>query len=366
MTGDADGAAELAAQLRAWCRAKGHEVAGLGPDGAIVVTRRDDARWTGALLTGDPDPRAPGAIADRADPRWGLAARGAIVEDGAPLLSFPLSDRGEVWDDDAPRLYAAAAAAQWDPATAIPWDAAFELDPDVEDAVVQLMTYLIENETAALLVPARFLSQVHPHFREVMGLLAIQTADEARHIEVFTRRAALRRTGPLGTSTRGGQASLATLVNEPSFALASFLLSVMGEASFLELLRFLHEVAPDPVTRAVARLAAQDEARHVAFAVGHLRHRIALEPGLRESLAAAVHQRHASLRHTSGLNEAVFDALVIVAAGSFEPQAVSAGFDRVVSLVDRMDRARRGHLTRLGFDPDAVAALSALHTRNFM
>ena len=53
------------------------------------------------------------------------------------------------------------------------------------------MTYLIENETAALLVPARFLAQIHPHFREVLQLLAIQAADEARHIEVFTRRAQL-------------------------------------------------------------------------------------------------------------------------------------------------------------------------------
>ena len=62
---------------------------------------------------------------------------------------------------------------------------------EVEAAVVQVMTYLIENENAALVVPARFLGQIHPHFREVMQLLAVQVADEARHIEVFTRRALL-------------------------------------------------------------------------------------------------------------------------------------------------------------------------------
>jgi len=55
------------------------------------------------------------------------------------------------------------------------------------------MTYLIENETVALVIPAKFASQIHPHFREVIQLLAIQVADEARHIEVFTRRALLRR-----------------------------------------------------------------------------------------------------------------------------------------------------------------------------
>src|SRR6187399_1440505 len=111
-------------------------------------------------------------------------------------------------------------------ASAIPWDAPIEHPDEVEDAVVQVMTYLIENETAALLVPARFLSRLHPHFREVMQLLAIQAADEARHIEIFTRRAHLRRDA-LGLSTAGGQASLASLFDEPEFAIASFLLSVL-------------------------------------------------------------------------------------------------------------------------------------------
>ena len=61
------------------------------------------------------------------------------------------------------------------------------------------MTYLVENEQAALVVPARFLARVHPHFREVLQLLAVQVADEARHIEVFTPpgAAARRRAGHL-------------------------------------------------------------------------------------------------------------------------------------------------------------------------
>ena len=156
--------------------------------------------------------------------------------------------RAEVWADDAARIYAQAAAAQWDPATAIPWDAAFDLPDEVEDAVVQIMTYLIENETAALIVPSRFLAQLHPHFREVMQVLAIQAADEARHIEVFTRRALLKRE-ELGLSTAGGQASLETLVDEPDFAIASFLLSVLGEGSFLSLLWFLERTRPIRCTR---------------------------------------------------------------------------------------------------------------------
>lgn len=347
----------LAIDLPAWARAQGHR-----------IERRDDGfalergpnRWAGAERAGTV--AAPAATAPA---RWGLAARGALVEAGAPALDLPLATRAEVWADEAARLYAQAAASQWDPATAIPWDAPAEHPDEVEDAVVQVMTYLIENETAALLVPTRFLARLHPHFREVMQLLAIQGADEARHIEVFTRRARLRR-DVLGLSTAGGQASLASLFDEPDFAIASFLLSVLGEGSFLSLLWFLRDHAPDLCTREVARLAAQDEARHVAFGLAHLQRHVGEDPTLRERLAAAIERRHASLAHTAGLNAEVFDALVLLAAGAWSPAALRAGHAAVVDLQRAMDDGRRQRLVRLGFPADQAAALSALHTRNFM
>jgi len=206
-------APDVAVQLRAWCRGQGHEFVDGGgdadgsPGGASVRMRAvvvrgnaDTGRWRGAERAGG---AAPDGIVDEPPSRWGLAARGARVEAGAPELHFDLDRKREVWADEAPRLYRQAVAAQWNPETAVPWDAPAALPADVEDAVVQVMTYLVENETAALLVPARFLARLHPHFREVMQLLAVQTADEARHIEVFTRRALLHRDAP-GLSTVGG------------------------------------------------------------------------------------------------------------------------------------------------------------------
>ncbi len=271
----------------------------------------------------------------------------------------------EIHVDDAARLYAQAAAAQWDPDTAIPWHATVDHPPEVEDAIVQIMTYLIENETAALLVPVRFLARLHPHFREVMQVLAIQAADEARHVEVFTRRARLRRS-ELGLSTAGGQASLATLFDVPDFAIASFLLSVLGEGSFLALLWFIRDHAPDACTREVARLAAQDEARHVAFGLAHVEQHISVDATLRPRLAAAIEQRHAALAHTAGLNAEVFDALVVLAAGAWDPRALRRGHAAVVALARDMDRGRQQRLVRLGFDAAHAEQLSALHTRNFM
>jgi hypothetical protein len=160
--------------------------------------------------------------------------------------------------------------------------------------------------------------------------------------------------------------SLKTLVDEGDFEIASFLLSVMGEGTFLTLLRFLENYAPDPVTRSVTRLAAQDEARHVAFGVAHLRESARRDRSLLDRLADAVHRRHDALRHTSGLNEEVQDSLVLIAAGGWEPESLRLGTGRVRALVGEMDEGRRGQLERIGFDPGQAAALSGLHTRNFM
>jgi hypothetical protein len=235
----------------------------------------------------------------------------------------------------------------------------------MERAVVQVMTYLIENENAALQAPARFIAQIHPHFREALQLLAVQVADEARHVEVFTRRAALRG-GELGLSTVSGQQSLKTLLDEPNFAVASFMLSVLGEGTFLNLLWFLERHAPDPLTRQIARLVAQDEARHVAFGVGHLQYQLAADPALRERLALAVTSRHDALAQTAGLNEEVFDALVLLAGGSWRPQDIAAGYQRVQELKMEMAAGRQSRLQKLGFADSDAEELSALHTRNFM
>jgi hypothetical protein len=346
----------LLVHLKAWGRAEGHDVTG----DVVVRGSAPDQRLAGAARAGGP------GVVDHPPRSWGLAARGALVEAGGPDLAVVDLDRkAEVWTELAPKLYSQAAAGQWDPAAAIDWSASCDLPVEVEAAVVQVMTYLIENEQAALMVPARFVGRIHPHFREVVQFLATQIADEARHVEVFTRRAGLRG-GLLGVSGTGGRASLQTLLDESEWATASFLLSVLGEGTFLSLLSFLDQWAPDPVTRQIARLALQDEARHVAFALAHLGEHLAGEPAQRERLRAAVLRRHDALAATSGLAPAVYDALVVLAAGSWERDAIAAGWARVQQLQTDMDEGRRRRLVRLGFGDAEAAELSALHTRNFM
>lgn len=359
------GAPDWDMHLLAWCRANGHAVSFVGDHADIVRGPFQQGRWAGAVQGGEADRSAPQAIAEHAPAHWGLAARGATVEAGSPGFDFRFSDKSEIWAETAADLYKQALAGQWDPETAIDWTATPELPIEVEDAVVQVMTYLIENENAALLVPARHLGQIHPHFREVMQLLAIQCADEARHVEVFTRRATLKRPNP-ALSGAGGQTSLKTLFETSDFSSSAFLLSVLGEGSFVNLLNFLHECGPDPLTRQIAKLVARDEARHVAFGMAHLEYRLAQDPGYQSTLKAAIEQRYDTLSASAGLNEEVFDALILLAAGDIDATSLRRGFERVQRLKQDMATGRKARLVRLGFPASEADRLSGLHTRNFM
>jgi hypothetical protein len=164
----------------------------------------------------------------------------------------------------------------------------------------------------------------------------------------------------------GGRASLATLLAEPDFALSSFLLSVLGEGSFLHLLTFLDRHAPDPVTRQIVRLAHADEARHVAFGIAHLVHQARADRGLLDRLRAAAERRHDALAGTAGLNADVFDSLVVLASPEWSVAGIALGHARVQALARDMDAGRRHRLEHLGFPAAEAAEISALHTRNFM
>ena len=349
--------AELAVELAAWCRNEGHRYLGDGRGPNIHSIER------GAGLA--PLAASGREIAEVADQHWGLAPRGARIEAGGPEFAFTLRQKRDIWAQELASIYKQAVGNQWSAARDIPWDNLSKLPEEVEAAVCQVMTFLTENEFAALYVPARFIPRIHPHYREVVEVLAVQIVDEARHAEAFTRRAEAGGNG-LGTTAVSGQLSLQSLLEEADFTTATFLLCVMGEGTFLTLLKFLEEHAPEAVTATLARLAHRDEARHVAFGVEHLRYVLEREPERRASLAAAVERRSRTLAAVSGLSPYVYDVLTVLAGGGISPVRVREGARQVALLHREMDRARRERLQSLGFDTQEASTLSAYHTRNFM
>src|SRR5262249_4834393 len=179
------------------------------------------------------------------------------------------------------------------------------------------MTFLAENEFSALYVPAKWIARIHPHFAETVLFLATQVRDEARHIEVFVKRA-LANGGGLQFSSATTQASLKTLLDQEDFVHASFILSVLGEGTFLDLLRYVETYAPDPATREIAKRTRNDETRHVHFALDHIR---------------------SVLRNNVSLS---------------------------IQLYETMHEKRIRRLTAVGFSDREAEELSELHTPNFM
>jgi len=348
---------QLFEQLAAWCRKEGHHCElKLGVAG---VYRIQSAGLAPSIATSRIQ------LSETADPSWGVAPRGARVESGGPDFGFTLHKKRDVWARELNAIYGHATANQWSVGRDLPWEKLPKLPMEVEHAVAQIMTFLTENEFAALYVPARFIPRIHPHYREVVEVLAMQVVDEARHAEAFTRRAEAGDAG-LGTTAISGQLSLKTLLEEPDFTTATFLLCVMGEGTFLTLLKFLAEHAPDPVTAALALLAHRDEARHVAFGTEHMRYVFESEPEKRLSLTAAVERRSQMLASISGLSPYVHDALVVFAGGGVSIEQIRKGARYVAELQREMDRTRRERLQSLGFEPAAASQMSSYHTKNFM
>jgi hypothetical protein len=269
-----------------------------------------------------------------------------------------------MWADDVGELAEQASAQQWDASRDVPWEAARGLPDDVERAVAQVMTFIAQNEYAALYVPAGFLPQVNPQLAELLLWLGSHVHDEARHIEVFTKRALAG--GQAGYALASTELSLRTLLEERDFTASSLLLNVLGEGTFLDLLRFVSDHAPDAATATAARLAHRDERRHVHFGISHIRRATALDRDRRETLVAAAEARAAKLISLSGLSPVLLEALTVMSADSLQPAELGEAAKAVRSLTATMERNRVRRLLACGFDERTARHISDLHTPNLM
>jgi hypothetical protein len=371
--------------LSVWCKVKQHDYLGHEPAPAAVdqpnPTIRHLIRRSGlSTFQGDRETNLRlqarngklGADAvlsavpmpETADPRSGFAPRGAQIESGGPRYPFDLLDRNHVAPPEVAKLYDQAVESQWDGNRDIPWDKLPVHSPDLERAIGQVFTFLAENELSALYVPSRFVSRIHPAYAEVAMFLSTQMADEARHMDVFLKRARTGGAG-LGVSSVTTSQSLLSLLELTDFTEATFLLSVLGEGTFMDLLRFIEDHSPDDVTAEVVSRARNDEARHVHFGLVHVRHALVHDPGLYQRLENAVRKRAASMA-ASGVPEPLQDGLTILAAGSTQPRDVARGHDDFRQLLDEMHANRIKRLEHAGFTSAQANNLSELHTPNFM
>jgi hypothetical protein len=379
---EVSGPDELGDELSGWCRLNGCDlVASLDagahrtwllrktaaaaawerPDWGITLPRRDGRRidlrdWFQGRV---------GAVPEEAPTYYGFVPRGAIAEPGMPPYPFTLNTKADVWADNIAGLYEQAKAQQWNASEDIPWDQLRPLPDDLERAVCQLMTFLAENEYAALYIPAKFLPRINARFVEPVLFLATIINDEARHIEVFTKRA-LANGGGLQYAAAMTEWSLQSLLVQEDYFRSSFLLHVLGEGTFLDLLAFIEHHAPDPVTAEVVRRARLDEGRHVAYGIAHVRQQLRADPTRVDDLVASAEERSAVLQATTGVNPPVLEALTVLGGGGSSPDQRRRGAEAVRTLHRSMDEYRVRRMLQVGLDHSTAEKISQLHTPNFM
>jgi hypothetical protein len=218
----------------------------------------------------------------------------------------------EVWSEIAAALYDEAVVRQWNSVTDIPWDKLEKLPDDIEKSVCQMCTGLTEVEFVAGDMPAQWLCRINHDFHEVKLFLATQIMDEARHLDVFRKRA-LANGGGLLSASPANQDLLGAILTAKDYTTASALMHIFGEGFVLTLFRQGEFLAPTEVEKTIFRMCMQDEARHVAYGVKHLQFLLERHP-----------EREAEIHKILDLGEQAIFALTIEPQTS-EPRAILAG-----------------------------------------
>ena len=214
-----------------------------------------------------------------------MAPRGSDIDADVPDMGYTINDKAQVWSDNVLDLYEEAVSRQWSATRDISWTELPELNPDLEHAMCQLCTVLSEVEMIAADFPAKWLWRINHDFVEAKMFLCTQVMDEARHTEVFRKRA-LANGGGLGKSKAVVERFLKLILDAESYDEGSALMHLLGEGIVLSLFRAGELIAPSAVEKRIFRLCMQDEARHVAYGTMHLRYRLEREPSMAEDFHA--------------------------------------------------------------------------------
>jgi hypothetical protein len=186
-------------------------------------------------------------------------------EEMPEIDDYVVLERDEVWAENVLTLYEEAKARQWNATRDIPWEELTPLPEDLEKATCQLCTALTEVEFVAGDFPSKWMFRIPQDFLEVKSFLSTQIMDEARHQEVFRKRALAG--GGLLHSSPGAEWALKAILDAPTHTMGTFLLNLLAEGLVLSIFRSGEMIAKTHVDKEIFRRCLQDEARHVSYGV---------------------------------------------------------------------------------------------------
>lgn len=301
-------------------------------------------------------------------PHRSMAPRGADVDPDTPDMGYILNKKSDVWADNVMELYEEAVARQWSATRDIPWGELPELPDDIEHAICQVCTTLTEVEMIASDLPAKWMWRMNHDFLEAKMFLCTQIMDEARHAEVFRKRA-LANGGGLLMSRGQSEGLLRTILEAKTYTQATALMHLLGEGFILDIFRMGELIAPSDVEKRIFRMAMQDEARHVAYGTMHIRYAVEHDPDVAEEIHEALDHGEIVLTQF-GTNQDFGSALAVLLGGGVEhvedkgfPLQMELQRKQFTSYLARCERAGISRLTRtklpldlLGIDPSTIAA----------
>jgi hypothetical protein len=184
-----------------------------------------------------------------------------------------------------------------------------------------MVSQFLHGEQGALVVAGRLIEACPD--AESKSYAATQAADEARHLEVFSRY--LREKLP-GTYPVSGALSclLRDIVAESRWDITAVGMQIVVEALAMSAFRLAESTFHDDLIKQITRLVARDEARHVSFGV------LALGGLYREMTSAELADREdmvleaASLTRRRFLLEDIWDRLGVPRAEGVEYAATDA------------------------------------------
>jgi hypothetical protein len=250
--------------------------------------------------------------------------------------NYSVREKSEIWLENASFLYEEALQRQWSSATDVPWHTIEPLPDDIEQAQCQLATFLTEVEFVAGDVPARWIAQTTPDYFEPRNVLLAQVMDESRHMDVFRKRA-FANGGGLMSATGGTAGVVGSIDLARDFTEMSSRLHISGEGAVLTIFRMGELMAYNEAEKAIYRLCAQDEARHVAFGVMHMRYMAETAPERREEIECyldeAERQILAGSQNPAGNQTVSSEALAVLLGGGKDK--FDEGFNKLMAIRKR-------------------------------
>jgi hypothetical protein len=261
--------------------------------------------------------------------------RGAAPRSDAQNMSSHWNTKAASWSESAMLLYEEAVQRQWSSATDIPWAELPELPDELELAMSQLCTFLTQVEFIAGDVPGKYAPNISGEYFEIGLFLASQIMDEARHLDVFRKRALANGIGLL----QAGPGALGLLLAQDLTEVASTL-HLVGEGFVQSMFRMGEMFAQSEVDKRMFRLSAQDESRHVAFGVMHMKYVIETQPERRDEIHTYLDRMEGNLGIGStqagltGGGDTGEALAILLGGGTTEPQ-LREGYMKLLSIRKR-------------------------------